>query len=95
MLIYEHSISRKKHPSHEPCSHAKNMRHRVVGSCLSGLWVSNGCDPKRLPRPVTGGFMLGSETETNPDMGVKLTDRRDYCESSTDELTMEKNFGGA
>ena len=29
MLIYEHSISRKKHPSHEPCSHAKTMRHRT------------------------------------------------------------------
>ena len=39
--------------------------------------------------------MLGSETRTNPYRGVKLTDRRDYCESSTDELTMKKNFGGA
>jgi hypothetical protein len=39
--------------------------------------------------------MLGSETGTSPLNGVKLTGRRDYCESSTDELTMEKNFGGA
>lgn len=94
MLIYEHSISRKKHPSHEPCSHAKNGL-LVVGSCLSGLWVSNGCDPRNLPRPVTGGFMLGSETRISPGMGVKLADISAYRESSTDELSMEKNFGGA
>ncbi len=95
MLIYEHSISRKKHPSHEPCSHANNERHRVIGSCLSGLWVSNGCDPIRLPRPGTGGFMLGSGIVINPVKGVKLADRREYCISSTDELSMKKNFGGA
>lgn len=95
MLIYEHSISRKKHPSHGPFSHVKTMRPKVVGSCLSGLWGSNGCDPTRLLRPVTGGFMLGSETGTSPFMGVKLTDRRNYCESSSDEITIEKNFGGA
>ena len=95
MLIYEHSISRKKHPSHEPCSHVKNRRPLVEGSCLSGLWVSNGCDIKSMPRPVTGGSMFGSETNTSPVRVVKLAEDSVYCNLSMDELSMKTNFGGA
>jgi hypothetical protein len=93
MFKYEHPISVKKHPSHEPCSHAKNERPRV-GSYLSGLWVSTGCDATSSPRPGREGSMFGSETIVRPDTGVKLADNDVYCELSMKVLST-MNFGGA
>jgi hypothetical protein len=95
MLIYEHSISGKKHPGHDQCSHANIPRFLVSGSYLSSKSEQTGIGPLPGPGPVRGGSMLVFGTGITLRTVKKLAEGRVYCTSSIDELSMKKNFGGA
>ena len=95
MLIYEHSISGKKHPGHDQDSHAEKARSLVSGSNLSSRSGTTGRGPLSGPLSVIGGSMLANGSETALKTVKQLVKQRLYCTSYKDELSIEKNFGGA
>jgi hypothetical protein len=56
---------------------------------------TTGRGPAQGPAPVRGGSMLVNETGTTLRTVKELVKERAYYTLYKDELSMEKNFGGA
>jgi len=95
MLIYAHSISGKKHPGHDQDSHAEKARSLVTGSYLSSRSGTTGTVHLTGPISVIGGSMLANGSETALKTVRQLVKKSPNRTSYKDELSMEKNFGGA